>query len=132
MKRLFTKIRELLHDPKFTTDFHKWTTLLWILLLVPTLLFWSQSILWLCLMSVWANIAGHWSAYQASRAELKQDKQGENSATEPGRQNLSSLQGSEGEVCQGGCGTTSRSRSSSNWQDLRDLAAQGSADRQRT
>jgi hypothetical protein len=27
------------------------------------------------LMSVWANIAGHWSAYQASRTEVKQDKQ---------------------------------------------------------
>jgi hypothetical protein len=30
------------------------------------------------LMSVWANIASHWAAYQASRSELKQDEQQEN------------------------------------------------------
>lgn len=74
MKNLFSKIRNLLEDPKFTTEFHKWATIVWIILLVPSVLWWNQAILWVVLMSVWANIAGHWSAYQASRAELKQDQ----------------------------------------------------------
>lgn len=74
MKDLFSKIRNKLHDPVFTTDFHKWATIVWILLLIPSVLFWSEAIMWVVLMSVWANIAGHWSAYQASRAELKQDE----------------------------------------------------------
>lgn len=75
MKKFFEKVRDHLHDPKFTTDFHKWATIVWILLLIPSVLFWSEAIMWVVLMSVWANIAGHWSAYQASRAELKQDEQ---------------------------------------------------------
>jgi hypothetical protein len=74
MKNLFSKIRNLLEDPKFTTEFHKWATIVWIALLIPSVLWWSNAIMWVVLMSVWANIAGHWSAYQASRAELKQDQ----------------------------------------------------------
>lgn len=74
MKKLLTTVRDRLHDPKFTTDFHKWATIVWIALLIPSVLFWSNAIMWVVLMSVWANIAGHWSAYQASRAELKQDE----------------------------------------------------------
>lgn len=74
MKKIFTKTRDLLHDPKFTTAFHKWLTIIWILLIIPGILWWAESIPFLVFMSLWANIAGHWSAYQASRAELKQDE----------------------------------------------------------
>jgi hypothetical protein len=74
MKNFFAKIREHLNSPKFTTEFHKWATIVWILLIIPSLLFWKESILWVVLMSVWANIGSHWAAYQASRAELKQDE----------------------------------------------------------
>lgn len=76
--KLFTKVRNLLHDPVFTTEFHKWATIVWIVLLIPSVLWWNQAIIWVVLMSVWANIAGHWSAYQASRAELKQDEANKN------------------------------------------------------
>lgn len=74
MKNLFKTVRDRLHDPKFTTQFHKWATLVWVLLLFPSIFLWSEAILWVVLMSVWANIAGHWSAYQASRSEEKQDE----------------------------------------------------------
>lgn len=49
--------------------FHAVATMAWLTLVVPTLLWWRQSILWVALMSVWANVASHWSAWQASRAE---------------------------------------------------------------
>ncbi len=42
---------------------------LWILLIAPTMLFWSQSILWVLMISIYANIVGHWGAYQAAHAE---------------------------------------------------------------
>jgi hypothetical protein len=42
---------------------------LWAALLVPTLLWWRDSILWVAAMSLYANFIGHWSAYQAARAE---------------------------------------------------------------
>lgn len=74
MPKIFSKIRELLHSPQFTTQFHKYATMVWITLLIPSLLLWRESILWVILMSVWANIAAHWAAYQASKSEQKQDE----------------------------------------------------------
>lgn len=41
----------------------------WALLAIPTLLWWRESILWVAFMSLYANVASHWAAYQASRAE---------------------------------------------------------------
>jgi len=40
---------------------------------VPTVLLWRDSVLWVALMSVWANVAGHWSAWQATRAERSEE-----------------------------------------------------------
>ena len=53
---------------------HLTATITWGALVIPTILYWSQSILWVALMSVWANFVGHWSAYQAARSEAKQDE----------------------------------------------------------
>ncbi len=49
--------------------FHLGATCTWVCLVVPTLVWWKDSILWVALMSVWANVAAHWSAYQGARAE---------------------------------------------------------------
>lgn len=76
MSNIFNKFRNTLRDPVFTTKFHKYATLVWILLLIPGLLFWKESIVFIVLMSLWANIASHWAAYQASRSEVKIDENG--------------------------------------------------------
>jgi hypothetical protein len=39
--------------------------------MIPSLIWWRESVPWLVIMSVWANVAGHWSSWQASRAERK-------------------------------------------------------------
>lgn len=44
-------------------------SLAWALLIVPTLIWWKSSILWVASMSLYANFIGHWSAFQAARAE---------------------------------------------------------------
>lgn len=49
--------------------FHLAMTATWALLLIPTLLWWRDSILWVAAMSLYANVAAHWSAYQGARAE---------------------------------------------------------------
>jgi hypothetical protein len=54
-------------------NFHLAMTFGWAVLLVPTLLWWRESVLWVALMSLYANVAGHWAAYQAARAEKKED-----------------------------------------------------------
>jgi hypothetical protein len=67
------KLLAWLHDPQKLRRFHATATVIWLLLIVPTLIFWSQSVLWVALMSIWANVAGHWSAWQATRAEEEND-----------------------------------------------------------
>lgn len=73
MKKIHDKILSLLQDPIFLKKFHGWATTVWIILVIPSVLFWSESVTWVVLMSVWANVAGHWSSWQAARAEAKVD-----------------------------------------------------------
>lgn len=47
-------------------------TLVWMVLAIPSLIWWSESILWVILISLWANIVGHFSAYIAGRSEVSQ------------------------------------------------------------
>lgn len=49
--------------------FHLVMTCVWALAIVPSLLWWKDSILWIILLSVWANLASHFAAWQGSRAE---------------------------------------------------------------
>lgn len=48
---------------------HATLTAVWVVLIAPTLLWWRDSVLWVALMSLWANIAAHWAAWQGARAE---------------------------------------------------------------
>ena len=61
--------------PAFLRGFHGWMTLGWGLL-IPITVFSSlkSSIVWIALMSVWANFVGHFSSWQAARVEVKQDE----------------------------------------------------------
>lgn len=54
---------------RYLRRFHAWMTAVWLILLAPSLLWWSHSILWVILLSVWANIASHFGAWQGARAE---------------------------------------------------------------
>lgn len=47
-------------------------TVVWVILVVPSWLWWKNSILWVIFISLWANIGTHFSAYIAARAELAQ------------------------------------------------------------
>lgn len=42
----------------------------WLVAAVPICLFLSSSIPFLVFVSVYANVAGHWSGYQAARGEV--------------------------------------------------------------
>lgn len=56
---------------------HLYLTVVWGLAAIPTLLWWRDSILWVAFMSLWANVASHWAAYQATRSEEKIDSNGQ-------------------------------------------------------
>lgn len=64
---------KVLRDPRVLRHFHAVAVLTWAGLIVPTLIWWKDSVLWVALMSLWANMAAHWSAWQAARTESKQD-----------------------------------------------------------
>lgn len=51
------------------TRIHVVLALVWVCLIVPTLLFWSNSILWILIISIYANIGAHFSAYEAAKNE---------------------------------------------------------------
>jgi hypothetical protein len=53
---------------------HATLTLAWVALLVPGLLFWQESVPFLVFASIYANIAGHWAAYEASNPPTDEDK----------------------------------------------------------
>ena len=61
-------------SPKFLEYFHGTATIVWFLLIIPSAIWWKESVVWLVMMSVWANLAGHFAAWQAARGEVKQDK----------------------------------------------------------
>jgi hypothetical protein len=42
---------------------------LWAALVVPTLLFWTNSVPFLVFVSLYANFVGHFSSWQAARVE---------------------------------------------------------------
>ena len=47
---------------------HRGVAATWLSLAVPTLLWWSNSILWIQFMSLYANVASHWAAAEAAEA----------------------------------------------------------------
>jgi multisubunit Na+/H+ antiporter MnhG subunit len=74
-----------LNSPKFWRNFNGVCTVIWTLLIIPTVLWWTDSIVWVVFMSLWANIASHLAGYVAGRTEVKEDKREENGddGTEP-------------------------------------------------
>jgi len=60
---------EKLTDRTFNMRLHLVLMSTWIILAIPTLLWWKDSILWVLLISIYANIATHWGAYQAAKSE---------------------------------------------------------------
>lgn len=52
--------------PRTRKRIHLTLALLWALCLVPTLLWWKDSILWVATMSLYANFVGHLSAAEAA------------------------------------------------------------------
>jgi hypothetical protein len=70
------RFHALFGRPAFLRAFHGWMTVAWGLL-IPITVFTGLkgSIVWIAMMSVWANFVGHFSSWQAARVEVKQDDQ---------------------------------------------------------
>ena len=67
MSRLADRWTKLSNHEKL----HLGLTLLWVVLMFPALVWWKQSVPFLVFVSVYANIAGHYAAYEAARGERR-------------------------------------------------------------
>jgi hypothetical protein len=53
-----------------------WFTVFWLLMIpVSIATGWINSVSYVAALSLWALVSGHWSAWQAARVEVTQDKE---------------------------------------------------------
>ncbi|HEY2452691.1 MAG TPA: hypothetical protein VGI71_08705 [Scandinavium sp.] len=46
----------------------------WVILAIPSVLWWKNSVLWVIIISIYANVVGHLSGYTAARADEAAEK----------------------------------------------------------
>ncbi|HGY1600490.1 TPA: hypothetical protein ACNVML_002511 [Klebsiella pneumoniae] len=55
--------------PVFIKRCHLVAAVMWVGLAIPSLIWWKDSVLWVILIRIYANIVGHLSGYSAARAD---------------------------------------------------------------
>jgi len=63
-------------NPRFMRRINGWLTIFWIAM-IPTafLMGWLKSVTFVSALSLWALVSGHWSAWQAARVEVEQERE---------------------------------------------------------
>ena len=62
-------------DPVFMRRVNGWLTIFWIIMIpLAFVMGWLQSVTFVSALSLWALVSGHWSAWQAARVEVQQQK----------------------------------------------------------
>lgn len=62
-------------DPRFMCRLNGWLTLLWVgMIPVSIAMGWLRSVAYVSALSLWALVSGHWSAWQAARVEVEQER----------------------------------------------------------
>lgn len=63
-------------DPVFMRRVNGWFTIFWIVMIpVSIVTGWISSVTYVAVLSLWALVSGHWSAWQAARVEVRQMEQ---------------------------------------------------------
>jgi hypothetical protein len=76
-------------DPVFMRRVNGWLTILWIVMIPASLMTgWVHSVVFVSALSLWALVAGHWSAWQAARVEVAQQREHERQKTDPMEQKV--------------------------------------------
>ena len=73
MKSLWASVQG---DPVFMRRVNGWLTVFWLLMIpVSIATHWVSSVTYVAALSLWALVSGHWSAWQAARVEVNQQKE---------------------------------------------------------
>ncbi|KNC91860.1 hypothetical protein [Trabulsiella odontotermitis] len=67
-------------SPRIIKRCHLAAAVTWCALAIPSVIWWKDSVLWVIIISIYANIVGHLSGYSAARAD--QAAEDENSKSE--------------------------------------------------
>ena len=80
MKSLWASVQG---DPVFMRRVNGWLTIFWVLMIpVSIATGWINSVTYVAALSLWALVSGHWSAWQAARVEVEQQREAESRAKE--------------------------------------------------
>jgi hypothetical protein len=76
-------------DPVFMRRVNGWLTVVWIVMIPVSLATgWVKSVVFVSALSLWALVAGHWSAWQAARVEVKQEQEADKRELEDARREI--------------------------------------------
>src|SRR5438034_11787131 len=68
-------------DPIFMRRVNGWLTIFWIVMIPVSIVSgWIDKVTYVAALSLWALVSGHWSAWQAARVEVNQQKEHERQA----------------------------------------------------
>ncbi|HDX4047911.1 TPA: hypothetical protein ROG05_000251 [Enterobacter soli] len=56
-------------NPRAIKRCHLAAAIMWFILAIPSIIWWKNSVLWVIIISIYANIVGHLSGYSAARAD---------------------------------------------------------------
>jgi hypothetical protein len=71
-------------DPVFMRRVNGWLTMFWIAMIPVSLATgWVKSVVYVSALSLWALVSGHWSAWQAARVEVAQQKEAKRQQDHP-------------------------------------------------
>jgi len=73
----FKKLWELIQgDPVFMRKVNGYLTVFWVFMIpISIITGWISSVAYVSALSLWALVAGHWSAWAAARVEVRQDEE---------------------------------------------------------
>lgn len=69
------KVFALFGQPQFLKAFHGWATVVWFLASAPLAYYLGSSVVFVTFLSLYAIVTGHWSSWQATRIEVKQEEE---------------------------------------------------------
>lgn len=72
IKNLWDKFQ---NDPVFMRKLNGWLAIIWLAASIPICIFLASSVPFLVFVSVYAVVTGHWSTWQGSRIEVKQEEE---------------------------------------------------------
>ncbi len=71
-------------DPVFMRRVNGWLTMFWLAMIpISYAMGWLNSVVYVSALSLWALVSGHWSAWQAARVEVAQEKEIQHQKDEP-------------------------------------------------